>query len=172
MILFDQRRRSVPNSVANFPHRRVGGSDAVICSRNDMDIRTSVRQMKFLAGSLCMAMLLPCAAIGHHTFAYAYNTSQVAEIVGEVIDVQWESPHVRFRMRTDDGNVWSIESNSPAGMERRTITREAVSVGRRFRLAGFPARDGSNGLHASNILLGENREVVLRPGSRPRWIGH
>ncbi len=125
--------------------------------------------MKFLAGSLCMAMLLPCAAIGHHTFAYAYNTSQVAEIVGEVIDVQWESPHVRFRMRTDDGNVWSIESNSPAGMERRTITREAVSVGRRFRLAGFPARDGSNGLHASNILLGENREVVLRPGSRPRW---
>ena len=134
-----------------------------------MENRTSVSQIACLASSLYMAMLLPYAAVGHHTFAYDYNTSQVAEIVGEVIEVQWESPHVRFRMRTDDGDVWSIESNSPGGMERRTITRETVSVGRRFRLAGFPARDGSNGLHASNILLGDNREVVLRPGSTPRW---
>ena len=169
MILSSQHRRSVPNSVANFPHQRVGVSDTAIDSPKQMDSRTAVSRITCLVGSLCVAMLLPCAAIGHHTFAYVYNTSQVAEIVGEVIDVQWESPHVRFRMRTDDGDVWSIESNSPAGMERRTVTRELVGVGRRFRLAGFPARDGSNGLHASNILLEENTEVVLRPGSRPRW---
>jgi hypothetical protein len=72
-------------------------------------------------------------------------------------------------MRTDDGVVWTIESNSRNGMERRTISREVISVGNRFRLAGFPARDGSNGMHASNILLADGREVVLRPGSEPRW---
>lgn len=113
--------------------------------------------------------MLPLAAGAHHTFAYTYNTSQVAEIVGEVIEVQWESPHIRLRMRTDGGEVWDIESNSPGGMERRAITREMIDVGRRIRMAGFPSRDGSNGLHASNILFEDGREVVLRPGSRTRW---
>ncbi len=120
--------------------------------------------------SLCLGMLLlPWLAFSHHTFGYTFNTSQVAEIEGEVIDVQWANPHIVFSMRTDDGEIWSIESNSPSGMERRTISRDVISVGNRFRLAGFPARDGSNGMHASNILLSDGREVVLRPGSEPRW---
>ena len=119
--------------------------------------------------SLLLATALPGTSIAHHTFAYDYNTSQVVEIAGEVIEVQWENPHIQFRMRTENGEVWSIESNSPAGMQRRTVSPEMVSVGSRFRLAGFPARDGSNGMHASNILLGDGREVVLRPGSQPRW---
>ena len=120
--------------------------------------------------SLLLGLLfLPWFAFGHHTFGYTYNTSQTAEIEGEVIGVQWENPHISFSMRTDDGVVWTIESNSPNGMERRTISREIISVGNHFRLAGFPARDGSNGMHASNILLADGREIVLRPGSEPRW---
>ena len=117
--------------------------------------------------SLAMALAGPLN--GHHTFAYVYNTSQVAEIEGEVIELEWENPHIQLRMRTDSGEVWSIESNSPAGMQRRTVNPDMVSVGSRFRLAGFPARDGSNGMHASNILFRDGREVVLRPGSEPRW---
>ena len=114
-------------------------------------------------------LFLPCLALGHHTFGYTFNTSQTAEIEGEVVAVQWENPHILFSMRTDDGEVWNIESNSPGGMERRTVSREVISVGNRFRLAGFPARDGTNGMHASNILLRDGREIVLRPGSEPRW---
>ena len=129
-----------------------------------MMIRSSRRVSLFLG-----MLFVPWLAFGHHTFGYTYNTSQVAEIEGEVIRVQWENPHISFRMRTDDGVVWIIESNSPNGMERRTISQEIISIGNRFRLAGFPARDGSNGMHASNILLADGREVVLRPGSEPRW---
>ena len=108
-------------------------------------------------------------ARGHHTFGYVYNTSRYQEIEGEVIFVRWESPHILFNVRTDDGEVWEIESNSPGGMERREITREVISAGNRFKLAGFPARNGDRGMHASNILLSDGREVVLRPGTGPRW---
>ena len=137
----------------------------------ERDMRTLMRRNGHRASFFLGALLLPWLALAHHTFGYVYNTSQVAEIEGEVIDVQWENPHINFSMRTDDGEVWSIESNSPAGMERRTISRDIISVGNHFRLAGFPARDGSNGMHASNILLTDGREVVLRPGSKPRWGG-
>jgi len=105
----------------------------------------------------------------HHTFGYVYNTSQYHEIEGEVIFVRWESPHILFNLRTDNGEVWEIESNSPGSLERRSITREIISAGNRFRLAGFPARNGDRGMHASNTLLSDGREVVLRPGTGPRW---
>ena len=122
-----------------------------------------------MAVTMCLTMAVAGPLNGHHTFAYVYNTSQVAEIEGEVIELEWENPHIQFRMRTDSGEVWNIESNSPAGMQRRTVNPDMVSVGSRFKLAGFPARDGSNGMHASNILFRDGREVVLRPGSKPRW---
>lgn len=122
-----------------------------------------------LTAIVALASVLPATSIGHHTFAYTYNTSQVVEIEGEVIEVQWENPHVQFRMRTEDGEIWSIESNSPAGMQRRGVFLNMISAGSRLRLAGFPARDGGNGMHASNILLREGIEVVLRPGSKPRF---
>ncbi|MDE0001955.1 MAG: DUF6152 family protein [Rhodospirillaceae bacterium] len=126
----------------------------------------------WLTAIVALAIVLPAASIGHHTFAYTYNTSQVAEIAGEVIEVRWENPHVQFRMRTEDGEIWSIESNSPAGMQRRGIYPGMISAGSRFRLAGFPARDGGNGMHASNILLRDGTEIVLRPGSKPRFSSH
>ena len=122
-----------------------------------------------MADTVALAVAAPGASIGHHTFAYVYNTSQVREIAGEVIEVHWENPHIQFRIRTDGGEVWSIESNSPAGMQRRGVDPEMIGVSSRLRLAGFPARDGGNGMHASNILLHDGAEVVLRPGSKPRW---
>lgn len=122
-----------------------------------------------LVAAAAALTLLSGAPRAHHTFGYVYNTSQYHEIEGEVIFVRWESPHILFNMRTDNGEVWEVESNSPGSMERRSITRDIISEGNRFKLAGFPARNGERGMHASNILLSDGREVVLRPGSDARW---
>ena len=97
--------------MANFPYQRVSGHGTVIDSRKHMDRRTSVSRTACLVGSLSMAMLLPCAAIGHHTFAYVYNTSQVAEIVGEVIDVQWG----KMGSRTEAGVETTLDGTAPSG---------------------------------------------------------
>ena len=120
-------------------------------------------------GFLAVALLLPLATSGHHSFPEHFNTSQIAEIEGEVTEVRWSNPHVSFTMRTVTGEIWKVESNSIRGLEEREISRDVIRVGNRFRLAGFPARDGSHELYTSNILLADGREVVLRPGSEPRW---
>jgi len=109
---------------------------------------------------LAVALLLPLAASGHHSFPEHFNTSQIAEIEGEVTDVQWSNPHVSFTMRTADGEIWKIESNSIRGFERRQISRDVIRVGNRFRLAGFPARDGSHELYTSNILLPDGERLI------------
>ena len=120
-------------------------------------------------GFLAIALLLPLITSGHHSFPEHFNTSQTAEIEGEVTDVRWSNPHVTFTMRTVDGEIWIIQSNSIGGLERRSISRDVIRIGNRFRLAGFPARDGSHEMYTSNILLADGREVVLRPGTVPRW---
>ncbi len=125
----------------------------------------TVSRLSFLA----VALLLPLATSGHHSFPEHFNTSQIAEIEGEVTEVRWSNPHVSFTMRTVTGEIWKVESNSIRGLEGREISRDVIRVGNRFRLAGFPARDGSHELYTSNILLADGREVVLRPGSEPRW---
>ena len=109
---------------------------------------------------LAVALLLPLAAAGHHSFPEHFNTSQIAEIEGEVTDVQWSNPHVSFTMRTADGEIWKIESNSIRGLERRQISRDVIRVGNRFRLAGFPARDDSHELYTSNILLADGARLI------------
>ncbi len=133
--------------------------------------RSNVRRLCLISCALAVSAttLLSWTALGHHTFAYDYNTSQVSEIEGEVVELHWQNPHIGIRIRTSGGDIWSIESNSPGGMERRTIQPEALRIGQRIKLAGFPARDGSHSIHASNILFADGREVVLRPGSKPRW---
>ncbi len=125
----------------------------------------TARRLSFLA----IALFLPLTTFGHHSFPEHFNTSQIAEIEGEVTDVRWSNPHVSFTMRTLDGETWKIESNSIRGLERREISQNVIRVGNRFKLAGFPARDGSHEMYTSNILLTDGREVVLRPGSEPRW---
>jgi len=125
----------------------------------------TISRLSFLA----VALLLPLSTLGHHSFPEHFNTSQIAEIEGEVTAVEWSNPHVSFTMRTVTGEIWKVESNSIRGLEGREISRDVIRVGNRFRLAGFPARDGSHELYTSNILLADGREVVLRPGSEPRW---
>jgi len=97
-----------------------------------------------------------------------YNTSQKVEVEGEVTEILWSNPHVSFFVRTSDGEVWKIESNSVNQLQRKEITPDILRVGR-VRVAGFPARNGDNGIYVSNLMLATGREEVLRPGVEPRW---
>jgi hypothetical protein len=98
-----------------------------------------------------------------------YNTSRFVEIEGEITELAWENPHVRFVVATADGASWRIESNSARGLERRALSRDVLGVGATLRVAGYPARDGGKELYTSHMLLPDGRELVLRPGIGPRW---
>jgi hypothetical protein len=118
---------------------------------------------------LAGVFVLPIASLAHHSFPVVYNTSQIVEIEGEITELAWESPHVRFVVETADGASWRIESNSAGGLERRALSRDVIGVGTMLRVAGYPARDGGKELYTSHILLPDGRELVLRPGIGSRW---
>ena len=115
------------------------------------------------------ALLALARAPAHHSFPVTFNTSQTVEIAGTVAELRWIDPHIYFYVDADSGERWTIESNSIRGMLRRGVSAQILAPGAAVTVAGFPARNGDPAMYSSHLLLPDGTEIVLRPGSQPRW---
>jgi uncharacterized protein DUF6152 len=107
----------------------------------------------------------------HHSGS-EYDQTTV-EIVGKLLEVAWQNPHVHFFVRAKDANgketTWDIESNSVSILRRTDATPDNLKVGDTVKVAGAPSRRAPNRMWASNILAANGKEIVLGPGIKPRW---
>jgi hypothetical protein len=141
-----------------------------------------IERLKSLARhrGLIMAPILVAAfaAIGpvhaHHSFAKFDQQSSI-EIEGEVTEVRWQNPHIRFTVlgAGADGRVqtWNLETNSPGILRRSGIVDGLVAVGDHVRVAGNPAVNGGPEMNATNMLLPDGRELQLGPNVPLRFAG-
>ena len=113
--------------------------------------------------------LLPLSGSGHHAFSGVFDMDDLTELEGEITRLLWRNPHVRFTMRTADGESWDIETNSVSILSRMDVGADLLSEGDRVAVAGYPARNGDNEMWINNLLLSDGREVVTRPGAAPHW---
>ncbi len=114
-------------------------------------------------------LLLPASAGAHHAFTGVFAMDDVVEVTGELTELLWRNPHVRFSIRTAAGETWDIETNSVSILRRMDISPEIMSVGDNISIAGFKARSGSRKMWVNNVLLADGREVVTRPGVETYW---
>jgi len=118
-------------------------------------------------------LLLPPWASGHHATAPAYDRSQIAEVEGEITEVFWRNPHIRFTMRGVDAGgrerTWDIETNSVSIVGRLGLSEAAVQVGARVRVAGNVGKLSDNALWLTNMLLPDGREILFGARYEPRW---
>ena len=112
---------------------------------------------------LAVTFFFAGAASAHHAFSAFYDTDNVGEITGEVIETFWINPHAGFRIRTDDGEVWNIET-APVNRLQRLGLAGSVSVGERVGFVGAFSRLGRNEVLATNMILPSGEEVLLDPG--------
>ena len=58
-------------------------------------------------------ILMPLAALAHHSVAGTFDTDKIAEAEGEVTSVLWRNPHVRFSLSVTGENgeaeEWDME---------------------------------------------------------------
>jgi hypothetical protein len=69
---------------------------------------------RFLTGILALAALPVSLAPAHHSVAGAFDTQDIFEISGEIVEVEWINPHVHIHVdvTNDDGQTerWSLET--------------------------------------------------------------
>jgi hypothetical protein len=97
----------------------------------------------------------------------------VSELEGEVVQVLWNNPHVRFTVRVTNtvgpAALWTIETSSVSMLRQIGISRDSLVVNDRIKVAGNPARASVRQMFAHNVLLKDGKEVVLGPGAGLRW---
>jgi len=125
-----------------------------------------------LLGLASVSALLPFVATAHHSVAGTFDTSQVTETEGTVTSVLWRNPHVRIGIAVPNENgqleQWDIEMTSLTTLRRRGVAHLQLNIGDTVRVAGYPAKDGSNGMYIRNLLMPDHSEIVLGNGD-PRW---
>jgi len=105
----------------------------------------------------------------HHSFAAFYRLDEIVEIEGEITEIRWRNPHTLFSVRTANGDIVEVESNSVSVLDRMGVGADLLSVGDRIRVAGQPARRSPDQMFATNVLLSDGTEALFTWDAKPRW---
>ncbi len=120
-------------------------------------------------------MALPLVVLAHHSVPANFDSSTTVETEGEITEIHWQNPHVRFTLRVAEANEaqaeWSLQTHSLSIMKRMDVTEPFVKIGDRVKVAGWPARRGV-GMFVNNMLLPSGEEFVFSFNAKPadlRW---
>ncbi len=122
------------------------------------------RTMPLLPAVMAATLLFKAGmALGHHAFSAFYDTANVGDLRGELIEIHWVNPHTRFTLRTPDGDVWNVET-APVNRLQRLGLAGVVSVGDTVTFIGAFSRLGRNEFLTTHMALPAGGEVALDPG--------
>ena len=116
-------------------------------------------------------MLFAPPVQAHHSFGL-YDEN-VSELTGVVVSVSWRNPHVRITLSVPSENgseeLWTLEGGASYVLKRRGITRQLFQAGDSLLVAGRPHRRDDTLMLLHNVLLENDKEVLLAGGVEPRW---
>ena len=119
-----------------------------------------------------VALMASPALLGHHSVAY-YSGERI-ELAGEITEIRWQNPHIRFALRTvgSDGAeaTWRLESSSIFLRQKDGVTRDLFRVGDRVKVFGRTSSQKAAELLVTNMLLPDGREAPLWPNTGPHFV--
>ena len=122
-----------------------------------------------------IAAALPLQASAHHSMA-EWDRSNVYEMEGEIVNVVWANPHIRWTMRitNDEGEdeLWRMAGTSPNHLTRRGVTAELLQVGDVITVVGSPSTRRPLNFIVNSALMADGAEVLWRglgPAVDPHW---
>jgi hypothetical protein len=103
-------------------------------------------------------------ALAHHGVSAKFDTGRSATFTGRVSRVDWSNPHAHVFVLVSDGGVetpWYVELESPQLLAINGWQEDALQPGDVVTVEGFVARDGSNQVWGSSIVLAGSGAQVL-----------
>ena len=120
------------------------------------------------------AALIAAPAFGHHSFSAEFTDDVVDTIEGEVTEVLWRNPHVRYEVAVTDADgetvIWELQTNATTGLTRTGWYRDSIAVGDHIVVEGARARDNSPKLYINYVEL-DDGTVLAQRGERAQAAG-
>lgn len=104
-----------------------------------------MRFKKLCRLALLSAVVVPAAALAHHSFAVFFDSNKSITITGVVTEFQFVNPHgvIRLQVKNAEGVMeeWKVETNSPSILRRRGWTPQSLKAGETVTIEGWPGRE-------------------------------
>ena len=116
---------------------------------------------------LCITLLLlSAAARAHHSYAAEFDRNSPQTIEGEVVEIWFRSPHVRYYLKVtdEDGNevVWDTRGLTPVKLVRQGWMKDTIKVGDKIRIFGHGGRTNKTILSILDVTLPDGRVLTSR----------
>ena len=122
----------------------------------------------FAAALTLIAFAVAGPVRAHHSFAAEYDADRHGTLRGEIVDVQFVNPHVRYRIRVElvGGSVeeWELQTHNVRTMVRMGWTADTIEIGDRIEVSGALGRNGVRKLSMDTVVLADGTRFEPRGG--------
>lgn len=126
--------------------------------------------MKRIAPHVLVRVLVVIASMiawrtgaSHHSVAAEFDTSLQGELSGEITQVWFTNPHIRYRLtvRNADGSAedWELQAGNVTSLRRRDWFEDTLKVGDRITVSGDLGRAGAKKVRIRDIVMADGRRL-------------
>jgi uncharacterized protein DUF6152 len=117
-------------------------------------------------------LVLPVArATAHHSLSVEFDTDRTVTLAGSITEMKWSNPHGWLYIDVKDakGEIqkWAVEFASPNQLYRRGWRREDLPVNAVVVVNGYPSRDNTARISATDVKLPDGRTLFAGNNDRP-----
>jgi hypothetical protein len=124
------------------------------------------RTGSIVAGLLALAGAAPVLA--HHSFAAEFDPDKTAELKGEITQVWFNNPHVRYRLQTkaSDGTPedWELQVSSVTALAQVGWTQKTLKIGDQVTVSGQVGREGAKKLYLRSAVRADGTRLLTGRG--------
>jgi len=103
--------------------------------------------------------------VAHHSFAAEFDSTKPITLRGTITKVERTNPHgwIYIDVMEPNGavNNWAVETNAPAALARRGVTKEALAIGTEVKIEGYRAKDGSRMVNGTTLTFPDGRDFSV-----------
>jgi hypothetical protein len=116
--------------------------------------------------TILMCVFVARSASSHHSFTAEFTAEETAVLAGEVTQVWFRNPHVRylFVVTNADGEeeTWDARGSPVVWLARKGWTKHSIKVGDIVEMYGFLGRDGRKMLSIMPVTLEDGTVLIDR----------
>jgi hypothetical protein len=105
------------------------------------------------------ALATAAPALAHHGWS-EYDSGQVLNVSGTIVESGYEHPHGHIRLQTP-GKIWLVVLAPPSRMESRGLSTAMLNKGTTAAVVGYPNRNKPEEMRAERITI-DGKTVELR----------
>jgi hypothetical protein len=106
------------------------------------------------------------SANAHHSYAAEFDRDSPQTIEGEVVEVWFRSPHVRYYIKVtdDDGNevIWDTRGLTPVKLVRQGWMKDTIKVGDKVKIYGHVGHTNKTIMSILDVTLEDGTVLTSR----------